>query len=107
MLHKQPIPKKPCTLFPKKRKIFTLDDYSAHLDPAVKEVLWKKGYFLVILPGGITGDLQVNNTDMHCPFKALYRDKESALMIQKLQEHPNKVPSLTRDDNEYVEICLE
>ena len=22
---------------------FTLDDYSTHLDPAVKEALWKKG----------------------------------------------------------------
>ena len=35
---------------------------------------------------------------MHHPFKALYRDKESVLMIEKLQEHPNKVPSPTRDD---------
>ena len=85
-------------MFPNKCKIFTLDDYSAHLDTAVKEALWKKGYFLVVLPLGITGELKVNDTDMHHPFKALYCDKESALMIEKLQEHPNEVPSLTRDD---------
>ena len=53
-----------------KRKIFTLGDYSGHLDPAVKESLTKRGYFLVILPGGITGDLQVNDIDLHNPLKA-------------------------------------
>ena len=37
------VPAQPCALFPQKRKIFTLDDYSAHLHPAVKEALWKKG----------------------------------------------------------------
>ena len=29
------IPVRACILFPKKSKMFTLDDYSAHLDPAV------------------------------------------------------------------------
>ena len=52
-----------------KRKIFMLDDYSAHLDSAAKESLTKRGYFLVILPGGITGDLQVNDIDLHHPLK--------------------------------------
>lgn len=50
-------PVQSCALFPQKRKIFTLDDYSAHLDPQIKEVLKKQGYFLVILPECITGDL--------------------------------------------------
>ena len=53
---------------------------------------------MVILQGVITGDLQVNDTDMHRPFRALYCDKESALIIEKLQEHSNKLPSPTRDD---------
>ena len=35
---------------------------------------------------------------MHRPFRALYCDKESALIIEKLQEHSNKLPSPTRDD---------
>ena len=75
------VPAQPCVLFPQKCKIFTLDDYSAYLDPAVKESLSKRGYFLVILPGGITGDLQVNDTDLHHPLKAPYREKEATLMI--------------------------
>ena len=28
----------------------------------------------------------------------MYRDEESALMTEKLQEHPEKAPSLTTDD---------
>ena len=92
------VPAQPCALFPQKRKIFTLDDYSAHLDPAVKKSLAKRGYFLVILPGGITGDLQVNDTDLHHSLKTSYREKEAALMIDKLRENPDKVPSPSRDD---------
>ena len=30
------VPAQPCSLFPGKRKIFILDDYSAHLHPEVK-----------------------------------------------------------------------
>ena len=97
------VPAQPCVLFPQKRKIFTLDDYSAYLDPAVKESLSKRSYFLVILPGGITGDLQVNDTDLYHPLKASYREKEAALMIEKLQENPDKIPSPSWD--EIMKMC--
>ena len=97
------VPAQPCALFPPKRKIFTLDDYSAHLDPAIKEPLSKRGYFLVILPGGITEDLQVNDTDLHHPLKASYREREAALMIKKLRENPDKIPSPSRD--EIMKMC--
>ena len=96
-------PAQPCDLFPQKHKIFTLDGSSAHLDPPVKESLSKRGYFLVILPGGITGDLQVNDTDLHHPLKTSYREKETALMIEKLRENPDKIPSPSRD--EIMKIC--
>ena len=90
------VPVQLCSFFPGKHKIFTLNDYSAHLHP--EESLKKKGYFLVILPGGITGDLQVNDTDVHHPLKSSYREKESLLMIKKLQENPDKIPSPNRDE---------
>ena len=51
------VPAQPCALFPLRRKIFKLDDYSAHLDPSVKEALKKRSYFFIILLGRITGDL--------------------------------------------------
>ena len=53
---------------------------------------------MVILPGGLTGDLQVNDTDLHHSLKTSYREKETVLMIEKLRENPDKVPSPSRDD---------
>ena len=53
-----------------------------------------KGYFLVILPGY----LQVNDTDVHHPWKSSYREKELLLMIEKLQENPDKIASPNRDE---------
>ena len=87
------VPTQPCSFLPEKCKIFTLDDYSAHFQPEVKKALKKKGYLLVILLGGITGDLQVNDTDVCHPFKPSRREKELLLMIEKLQENPEKIPS--------------
>ena len=92
------VPAQPCSLSPGKRKIFILNEYSAHLHPQVKEALKKKGYFLVILLGSITGDLQVNDTDVYHPLKSSSREKESLLMIEKLQENPDKIPSPNRDE---------
>ena len=79
--------------------------HAAHLDKEVKDALYDQGYFLVILPGGITGDLQVNDTDLHHPLKSAYREKESELMIKKLQDDPNKIPSPSRDD--IMKMCQE
>ena len=67
-------------------------DYSAHLDPSVKETLAKKGYFLIIIGGGITGDIQDNDTDYHKPVKGIYRENEMQLMLDMLRENPNKIP---------------
>ena len=55
----------PIHFIPEKRRIFTLDDYSAHLVPEVKEAFLKKGYFLITIGGGITGDIQVNDASHH------------------------------------------
>ena len=71
--------------FLQKHKIFTLVDCSIHLDPSVKELLTKRGNFLVILPRDKTGDLQVNNRDLHHPMKTSYHGKEAFLMIEKLR----------------------
>ena len=34
--------------------------------PEIKEALLKRGYVLVIIGGGVTGDIQINDTDLHC-----------------------------------------
>ena len=41
--------------------IYVLDDYSVHLMPQVPQALFKKGYVLVVIGGGITGNIQIND----------------------------------------------
>ena len=53
----------------KKFKIDTLDDYSAYLDIKVKCDLFSKGYILIVIGGGITGDMQPNDTALHHSLK--------------------------------------
>ena len=78
------LPTLPVTLTPGRMEIFTLDDYSAHLEPSVKGALFKKGYIPVIIGGGITGDVQVNDADYHHPVKGIYCEKEEKLMLEML-----------------------
>ena len=40
-----------------KFRIYLLDNYSVHLDRSLAEMLYKKGWILVIIGGGITGDV--------------------------------------------------
>ena len=80
------MPNIPIHFAPEKRCVFTLDDYSAHFVPEVEETFFKKGYFLIIIEGGITGDIQVNDTSYHRQAKALYRKHEMKIMLEKLQK---------------------
>ena len=70
---------------PKERVIFTLDNYSVPLAEKVRLALGSKGYFLIALGGGITGDVQTNDTHQR------HRTEESALMISKLNADRDKV----------------
>lgn len=49
---------------------------------------------MVILLGGITGDLQVNNSDFRHPLKTSYGGKEALLKIEKLRENPKQNPNV-------------
>ena len=49
--------------------IYVLDDYAVHLMPEVRRALYDRGYVLVAMGGGITGDLQVNDTHTHRALK--------------------------------------
>ena len=53
--------------------VYVLNDYSVHLMPEVKEEFLKRGYVLIIIGGGVTGDIQINDTDIHRPLKEKYR----------------------------------
>ena len=64
----------------------------------MEESFFKKGYFLIIIGRGITGDIQVNDTPYHREAKALYFKNEMELTLEKLQIDPKKIPQPTRDE---------
>ena len=79
--------------------IYVLGDYSVHLMPEVRQALFKKGYVLVAIGGGITGDIQINDTSSHHNLKKHYREFEMNLMLlEQLNNDPNKIPSPSRDE---------
>ena len=73
--------------------IYVLDDYAVPLMPEVRQTLWNREYILLIIVGGITGFVQVNDTRLHKPLRSKFRKKESELMLEKLQNDPQKVPA--------------
>ena len=78
--------------------IYILDDYSVHVNKEVRQALRAKGYIPICISGGITGDIQINDTHAHHKLKMAYREQEARLMLEMLDEHPNKIPAPTRDD---------
>lgn len=92
------LPTIPAGLFPGRMQIFTLDDYSAHITNRVRQEFFKKGYILICYGGGITGDMQTNDTHLHRPSKKFYRQKECELMYKKLKEDPSHLPTPSRDE---------
>ena len=66
--------------------------------PEIKEALLKRGYVPVIIGGGVTGDIQINDTDLHHPLKAKYRDLEQKYMLDQLRADPKNIPQPNRND---------
>ena len=76
-----------------------------HLQEELRQALLKRGYVLVLIGGGITGDIQVNDTHLHAPLKAKYRELEIKLMLKQLKDNPKKIPS--PDRNEMMDMISE
>ena len=74
------------------------DDYSVHLMSEFRQALFKKGYALIIVGGGITGDIQINDTNCHPDLKKHYRDLETKLMLEQLEKDPIKIYSPLRNE---------
>ena len=85
--------------------IYVLDNYAVHLMPEVCYALFERGYILVPMGGGITGDEQVNDIHAHRPLKGHYWDVEAELMLQKLTENSTKTPNPNR--SEIINLTLK
>ena len=86
---------------------------NAHLGDHVKKALHNKGYLLRIIPGGITGDVQRNDTEFHHPVKTYYRTLKMELMLERLRQNPESFPSRSRDKKmkmfhaSWTKVCAE
>ena len=78
--------------------VYVLDDYSVHISDDVKEAFLARGHILVVIGGGITGDIQVNDTHIHHHLKKEYREHEAQLMFDQLKADPTKIPSPSRGE---------
>ena len=58
---------------------------------------YTRDYILIVIGGGITGYIQLNDNHVHHALKSNYRQEEAELMIQKLVEDRNKIPSSNRE----------
>ena len=73
-----------------------LDDYSTHLVPQVNAALLKGGYIFVEIGGGITGDIQVKDLDLHSKLKIVSRSKNLSqnncvkILVKFLNRHETK-----------------
>ena len=70
-----------------------------------RQASFKKGYILVIISGGITGDIQISDKNCHRGFKNHYRDLEMKLILEQLEKDPIKIPSPLR--NEMMSMLLQ
>ena len=82
-------------LFSQLKKIYSLDDYSVFLDLSISDA--KKNAFCS-MGGGITGDIQVNGTDLYHPPKTFRRDEKSKVMLDKLTADSTKISATTREN---------
>ena len=73
--------------------MYILDDYSVHITDEVKKALLAKGYILVVIGGGITGDVQCNDTHVHHTLKKEYHEIEAEKIMEMLKSNPGKIPS--------------
>ena len=78
--------------------IYVLDNYSVRIIPEVKGALLKRGYVYTGIGGGITGDIQINDTDIHAHLKRAYQQLEQELMIKQLQSDQKKIPQPSCND---------
>ena len=62
-----------------------------------KKALRERGWVLTVFGGGITGDLQVNDTHLHHPLKTNYRIREEIHYRELLKQKPDKIPTMDRD----------
>ena len=78
---------------------YILDHCSLHVTEEVSQAMLARGYILVGIGGGITGDIQINDTHLYHPLKQKYREREreTTVVLEQFSENPNKIAAPSRD----------
>ena len=79
-------------------RIIMCDAYGPHLDAAVFQVCWERGYILLTHGGGTTAVAQVNDVTLHRLLSDLYTELEMRDMLSQHQRRPHKLPLRSRRD---------
>ena len=79
--------------------IVILDWYAAHISNEVRDILHKKGCMRLLLGGGLTSIVQVNDTHLHKPLNAITRALEVRDAARKAELRPRAMPDKSRQSH--------
>ena len=78
-------------------RILMCDAYAPHFNEAIAKLAWQHRYVVIMIGGGATGVVQVNDTHLHGPLSKEYMSLEMAEAFAKLQADPDGCPGRTRE----------
>jgi hypothetical protein len=78
-------------------RLLMMDMAGSHVQQSVVDFAWGRGYMVLYHYGGITGVLQVNDTDLHGPFQRLYLEEEQQSFNEKQELRPGCIARSPRE----------
>ena len=78
-------------------RILMCDAYAPHFNEAIAKLAWQHRYVVIMVGGGATGVVQVNDTHLHGPLSKEYISLEMAEAFAKLQADPDGCPGRSRE----------
>ena len=72
--------------------------YAPNKTAAVWDACWRKGYVRVIIGGGLSSAVQVNDTKLHGSLSRAYTEGETLLLMAISERHPDFLPAMKRVD---------
>ena len=78
-------------------RLLMMDMAGSHVQQSVVDFAWSKGYMVLYHYGGITGVLQVNDTDLHGPFQRIFLEEEQQSFNEKQEIRPGCIARSPRE----------
>ena len=86
-------------------EILFLDAYAPGRTDNVQRLAWSRGRILMTHGGGTSPVGQTNDTDLHCPVRKSFIEKQSDMMIRKARRAGGGMVDLTREEN--IDVMIE